>query len=128
MAFGNWNFAASVPFAGVFAGATVVTGFAATLTLALVLPFATVLGCRCTTAMALARVFAGTAIVTGFAAAVALAFVHALTGMLVAASGCAFPSHYSVNLRTGYNPGHSAKQQFVKNSSFHTHRETSFQV
>jgi hypothetical protein len=110
MAFRHWNFAASVPFARVFAGATIVTRFAATLPLALVLPFATVLGCRRTTAMAFAGVLTGAAAVTGLAAALPFAFVHALTGMLVATFGCSVPSHYTVNLCAGKNPGYSAKQ------------------
>jgi hypothetical protein len=44
MIFGNGNFAATLAFARVLASATVVTGFAATLPLAVVLAFTTMFG------------------------------------------------------------------------------------
>ncbi len=127
MAFGNGNFAASVPFARVLAGATVVTRFAAPLPLTLVLPFATMLGRRRTTAMAFAGVLTGARVVVGFATPLALALVHALARMRLVAFGCLSLSNYTANLRTaGKNPGHSAEQQFVKISSFYTHPESPY--
>ncbi len=121
MIFGNRNFAAAVPFTRVLAGATVVTGLAATLPLAVVLAFATMLGRRRTTAMAFAGVFAGATIVAGIAASLALAVIHAFARMLLAAFGCVFFSNYTANLSTGKNPSYSTEQQFVEISSFHTH-------
>ena len=121
MVFGNGNFAATLAFARVLAGATIVTGFAATLPLAIVLAFATMLGPRRTTAMAFAGVLAGATIVAGFAAPLAFALVHALARMLLATFGCLFLSNYIATLRAGKNPSHSAEQQFVEISSFHTH-------
>ncbi len=121
MVFGNGNFATAVPFTRVLAGATVVTRFAATLPLAVVLAFAAVLGRRRTTAMAFTRVLASAPVVTGFTAPLALALVHALARMLLAAFGCLFLSNYTANLSTSKNPSHSAEQQFVEISSFHTH-------
>jgi len=110
MVFGNGNFAAAVPFARVLAGATVVTGFAATLPLAVVLAFATMLGRRRTTAMAFAR-----------AASLALAVVHALARVFVTAFvHCSYTIN-GASLSADKNPSHSAEQQFVETSSFHTH-------
>ncbi len=83
MIFGNGNFAATLAFARIFAGATVVTGFAATLPLAVVLAFATMLGRRRTPAMAFAGVLAGATVVAGFAASLALAVVHAFAGVFI---------------------------------------------
>ncbi len=125
MAIGNRAFAASVPLAGVLAGAAVVTRFAAALALALVLAFAAMLG-RGTTTMPLAGVLASAAVITRFTSAVALARVHTFAGMLVAACGRLFACSHTANLGAGNNPRHRAEQQFIKTSSFHSHPEISF--
>ncbi len=74
--------------------------------------------------MAFAGVLGGAAIVAGFATPLTLALVHALARMLLAAFGCLFLSNYTANLSTSKNPSHSAEQQFVEISSFHTHPGT----
>ncbi len=121
MAIGNGNFAATVSFAGVLAGATVVTGFAATLPLAVVLALATMFGRRRTTAMAFAGVLAGATIVAGIAAALALAVVHAFAGVFVTTFIRRFYSTHAASLSAHKHPSHSAEQQFIEISSFHTH-------
>jgi hypothetical protein len=123
MAFGNRNCAAAIAFARVLAGATVVTTSAATLSTAIVLALAIMLGRRCTTAMALARVLGGATIVAGFATSLALALVHALAHMLLAAFRCVtcFLCNNTASLSASKNSGHSAEQQFVEISTFHTH-------
>ena len=121
MIFGNGNFAATVSFARVLAGATVVTGFAATLPLTVVLAFATMLGRRRTTAMAFAGVLAGATIVAGIASSLALAVIHAFARVFITAFvRCIFRIN-AATLRTGNNPSYSTEQQFVEISSFHTH-------
>ena len=124
MAFGNRNCAAAVFFARVLAGATVIATAAATLPLAVILALAIMLGRRRTTAMAFAGIFGGAAIVAGFATPLTLALVHALAYMLLAAFSCLFLSNYATSLRAGNDPSHSAEQQLVKISSFHTHPGT----
>ncbi len=121
MVLGNGNFAATVSFARVLAGATVVTGFAATLPLAVVLAFATMLGRRRTTAMAFAGVLAGATIVAGFAATLALAVVLAFARVFITAFVRSFSRINAATLRAGENPSYSTEQQFVEISSFHTH-------
>ncbi len=121
MVFGNGNFAATMAFTGVLAGATVVTGFAATLPLAVVLALATMLGRRRTTTMAFAGVLAGATIVAGIAASLALAVVHAFARVFVTAFvRCSYTIN-GASLSADKNPSHSAEQQFVEISSFHTH-------
>ncbi len=110
-----------MPFTRVLAGATVVAGLAATLPLAVVLAFATVLGRRRTTAMAFARVLGGAPVVASFAASLALAVVHALARVFVTAFvHCSYTIN-GASLSADKNPSHSAEQQFVETSSFHTH-------
>ena len=121
MAFGNRNCAATIAFARVLAGATVVTTAAATLPLAVVLTLAIMFGRRRTSAMAFARVLGGAATVAGFATPLTLALVHALAYMLLAAFSCLFLSNHTASLRAGKNPSYSTEQQFVEISSFHTH-------
>ena len=105
MIFGNGNFAATLAFARVLASATVVTGFAATLPLAVVLAFAIMPG-RCRTS------------------ALALALVHASANMLLAAFSCLFLGNYIASLRASKNPSYGTEQQFINVSSIHTHPGT----
>ncbi len=121
MVFRNGNFATTLSFARVLAGATVVTGFAATLPLAVVLAFATMLGRRRTTALAFAGVLAGASIVGGFAASVALAVIHTLARVFITAFVRCFSRINAATLGAGKNPSYSTEQQFVEISSFHTH-------
>ena len=108
-------------FAGVLAGATVVAGCAASLTLALVQALATMLGRRRTTTMAFAGVLAGATIVAGFAASLALAVVHAFARVFITAFVRCFSRINGATVRAGKNPSYSTEQQFVEISSFHTH-------
>ena len=121
MVFGNGNFAAAVPFTGVLAGATVVTGFAATLPLAVVLAFATMLVRRRTTAMAFAGVLASAAVIAGVAASLALAVIHAFARVFITVFVRSFSRINAATLGAGKNPSYSTEQQFVEISSFHTH-------
>ena len=121
MIFGNGNFAATLAFARIFAGATVVTGFAASLPLAVVLAFAAMLSRRRTTAMAFAGVLAGATIVAGIAAPLALTVVHTFARVFVTAFVRCFSRINAASLSAGKNPSYSTEQQFVEISSFHTH-------
>ncbi len=121
MVFGNGNFAATMAFTGVLAGATVVTGFAATLPLAVVLALATMFGRRRTTTMAFAGVLAGATIVAGIAASLALAVVHAFARVFITAFVRCFCRINTASLNADKNSSHSAEQQFIEISSFHTH-------
>jgi len=121
MVFGNRNFAATLSFARILAGATVVTGFAASLPLAVVLAFAAMLSRRRTTAMAFAGVLASAAVIAGFAASLALAVIHAFARVFIAAFVRCFSRINRATLRAGKNTSYSTEQQFVEISSFHTH-------
>ena len=121
MVFGNRNFAATLAFAGVFTGATVVAGFATTLPLAVILAFAIMLRRGGTTAVTLAGVLACTTTVAAFAASLALAVVHAFARVLFTAWNGLFSSRHAANLRANKNPGHCAEQQFVEISSTCAH-------
>ena len=121
MVFGNGYFAATVSFARVLAGASVVTGFAATLPLAVVLAFAAMLARRRTTAMAFAGVLASAAVIAGVAASLALAVIHAFARVFITVFVRSFSRINAATLRAGKNPSYSTEQQFVEISSFHTH-------
>ncbi len=124
MVFGNGNFAATLSFARVLAGACVVIGFAASLPLAVVLAFAAMLGRRRTTAMAFAGVLASATGIAGFAASLALAVIHAFARVFITAFVRSFSRINAATLRAGENPSYSTEQQFVEISSFHTHPGT----